>query len=457
MSLEPLDKREKPRGKAFSIVLLIVFTLFVVAAGALYILCEREKPQLTLQTEIARIGRTKDLSMAITDGQRGVKSVSVIFKQGEKSKQLFDVNYPKTGFVIPSGPEKVEENFQIDTHALGFEDGVAEMIVTVRDYSWWNWLEGNEAIFKFPVILDTRPPVISVLHSPRYVKPGSAGVVMYKLSEPVDDHGVFINGYFHPGFPLPKQGEGIYGATIGLSYDTDKLDQVYVTATDQAGNQGKAPFGMILRPARFIKDRINISDGFLNAKLPEFAVYYTGMTGTPVEQYIYVNNQVRKENYEKVREVCKKSQPERLWDGTFLRMARSSRQAGFGDHRTYFYQNQEIDKQVHLGIDLASVRHAEVHAANAGAVVFADYLGIYGNTVILDHGEGIFTLYSHMSNIGVTVNDKVEKGALVGLSGATGMAGGDHLHFSVLVNGIFVNPVEWWDEQWLKLHILSYL
>ena len=138
-------------------------------------------------------------------------------------------------------------------------------------------------------------------------------------------------------------------------------------------------------------------------------------------------------------------------------MARSSRQAGFGDHRTYYYHNKEIDKQVHLGIDLASVRHAGVEAANTGVVVFADYLGIYGNTVILDHGEGIFTLYSHMSHIDVAVNDKVEKGARLGLTGSTGMAGGDHLHFSVLINGIFVNPVEWWDEQWLKLNILSYL
>lgn len=127
--------------------------------------------------------------------------------------------------------------------------------------------------------------------------------------------------------------------------------------------------------------------------------------------------------------------------------------AGFAEYRTYYYNNDEIDKQVHLGIDLASTKRAEVKAANRGNVAFADYLGIYGNTIILDHGQGIFSLYSHLSEIGVAVGELKEKGATIGLSGTSGMAGGDHLHFSILVNGIFVTPVEWWDQQWLQLNI----
>ena len=131
----------------------------------------------------------------------------------------------------------------------------------------------------------------------------------------------------------------------------------------------------------------------------------------------------------------------------------SRRQAGFADHRTYLYEGKEIDHQVHLGIDLASVHRARIKAANRGKVVFADYLGIYGNTVILDHGQGVFSLYAHLSQIDVQPGSMIEKDGMLGLSGASGMAGGDHLHFSMLINGIFVNPLEWWDEQWLKLNI----
>jgi murein DD-endopeptidase MepM/ murein hydrolase activator NlpD len=86
-------------------------------------------------------------------------------------------------------------------------------------------------------------------------------------------------------------------------------------------------------------------------------------------------------------------------------------------------------------------------------VVFAEYLGIYGNMVILDHGQGLFSLYSHLSSISVAVGDEVNMGAVLGRSGVSGMAGGDHLHFSMLVNGVFVDPIAWWDESWLAINI----
>ena len=110
-----------------------------------------------------------------------------------------------------------------------------------------------------------------------------------------------------------------------------------------------------------------------------------------------------------------------------------------------------------MGIDLASVRHADIQAANSGKVIFAEYIGIYGNTVIIDHGQGVFSLYSHLSQIKVVKDDMVKKGDVLGSSGTSGMAGGDHLHFSILINGIFVDPLEWWDGSWLEINILSYL
>lgn len=457
MALEPLDQGEKGKGRAPLLVMVgfALVALFVVAA--LVKLYEREKPQVTLLSDISRFGVSKEISMSVVDEKRGVRSIHVVLAQDKNRKKLLDKTFSQQHLALRAGPNNVEESFTVNSKSLGFRDGVAELEVTVRDFSWWNWMEGNVVVFKYPVILDTRPPVVSILHSPHYIKSGSAGVVIYKISEPVEKHGVNINGYFHPGFPLPQKGDDIFGATIGIPHDMVKLEKVYVSATDQADNIARAPFGMILRQPRVLKDRINVSDGFLDLKVPEFSLYYPELTGSPLEKYLYVNKQIRNENYQRVREVCNKSQPERLWEGRFSRMARSSRRAGFADHRTYYYQDQKIDQQVHLGVDLASVRHAEAKAANHGVVVFADYLGIYGNTVILDHGQGIFSLYSHLSRIDVTVNDAVEKETVIGLTGKSGMAGGDHLHFSMLVNGIFVNPIEWWDEQWLELNILSFL
>ena len=133
-------------------------------------------------------------------------------------------------------------------------------------------------------------------------------------------------------------------------------------------------------------------------------------------------------------------------------MAGSSR-AGYADHRTYFYNGKAVDQQVHLGMDIASTRRANVRAANTGEVIFADYLGIYGNMVLVDHGQGLFSLYSHLSQINVSVGDKVDQKTVLGLTGTTGMAGGDHLHFSMLVHGVFVTPKEWWDQHWIEVTI----
>ncbi len=457
MSLEPLDNMEKPKGSFPLVALGVIFLLLASLAGLFMVLYEREKPQVVLLNDVSRFGLAKEVGMAAIDDKSGVSFLEVVIKQDGKSSSVFKRDYPRQGYLYGAGPQRAEESFVVSGRNLGLRDGVAEMVVTVRDYSWWSWMAGNESIATYPIVLDTRPPRVSIKESPRYIKSGSAGVVIYKVSEPIDKHGVVVNETFHPGFPIPRYGEGVYGALIGLAHDLSRVEKSYVTAMDLAGNEGKGAFGMILRKKPLKRDRINVSQGFLSAKLPEFALHYPELAGTPVEQYIQVNNEVRRENYAKVLDICSTSQPERLWDGRFLRMRRSSRRANYADHRTYYFDNQKIDQQVHLGIDLASVRHADIEAANRGVVIFADYLGIYGHTVILDHGQGLFSLYSHMSQIDVTVGDMIDKGGLLGLSGKSGMAGGDHLHLSILVNGIFVNPEEWWDEGWVKLNFLNFL
>jgi murein DD-endopeptidase MepM/ murein hydrolase activator NlpD len=127
--------------------------------------------------------------------------------------------------------------------------------------------------------------------------------------------------------------------------------------------------------------------------------------------------------------------------------------ASFAEERTYWNNGKEMDRQVHLGVDLASLAQSPVPAANSGRVVFAGPLGIYGNTVMIDHGCGLFSMYSHLSRIEIEVKKEVKKGETLGRTGFTGLAGGDHLHFSMLVDGVFVNPIEWWDEHWIKDNI----
>ena len=456
MNLDPFDKVTKNRSVLPSLILVGTGLLALTLAAFFWLVGEMAKPQVVLNGDSAHLGLSRQISLVASDAKSGLSSIEVALVQEGKKAVLLERAYPRAGYFSGAGPQKVEETIEITPKALGFKDGSAELVVKAADFSWWNWLRGNITVQSTAVTIDTKPPVISVMESPKYIKGGGAGVVIYRVSEVAGRHGVLINEIFYPGFSLPKRGEGIYGACMGLPHDIVALEKSFVVAADLAGNEAKAPFTMNLHVRKIVSDKITISDGFLSAKLPEFATYYPELSGTPVEQYVTVNNDIREANYQKIQEVCAKFRPERLWDGRFGRMEGSPR-AGYADHRTYLYNNEKIDEQVHLGVDIASLEHANIEAANRGVVVFAEYLGIYGNTVILDHGQGIFSLYSHMSQIDVPVGTMAEKGSVLGLSGTTGMAGGDHLHFGILVNGIFVDPREWWDEEWLKLHMLSVL
>ncbi len=456
MKLDPFTKVKKNRGALPALVLGGAGLLALVVVAFFWLVGEMGKPQVMLNGDSSHIGLSKQISLVASDAKSGLCSIEVVLVQEGKKAMLLQKSYPRAGYFSGAGPKKIDEAVEITPKGLGFKDGSAELVVTVADFSWWNWFRGNITIHSSTVTIDTRPPVISVMESPKYIKGGGAGVVVYRVSEPAGRHGVMVNDIFYPGFAMPKRGEGVYGACMGLPHDIAALEKCFVVAADQAGNEAKSPFTMDLHVRKIVSDKIGLSDAFLSAKLPEFATYYPELSGTPVEQFVTVNNDIRQANYKKIQEVCSKFQPERLWDGRFGRMEGSPK-AGYADHRTYLYNNEKIDEQVHLGVDIASLERANVEAANRGIVVFAEYLGIYGNTVILDHGQGIFSLYSHMSQIDVPVGTMVEKGGLLGLTGTTGMAGGDHLHFSMLVNGIFVDPIEWWDEEWVKLHMLSVL
>lgn len=75
--------------------------------------------------------------------------------------------------------------------------------------------------------------------------------------------------------------------------------------------------------------------------------------------------------------------------------------------------------------------------------------------MVLDHGWGLQTIYSHLSQIGVKEGDDVKKGDKIGNTGATGLAGGDHLHYGVILNGLQIQPIEWWDPHWIKDNVTS--
>lgn len=461
MSAETGQKRIKQGSNKMGLLALLLI-LAVILTGVSFVvlrLFEWERPTVVLDKGVTVLGQQSKVEVLVSDRESGLREFRVTIRQGQKEAVALDRQLGRSNFWAKGVPS-LQETIEVDAVALGLKDGPAELLLSARDLSWWQWSRGNQVLIAYPVEVDTKAPLLRMVDAPYAgFKPGGSGLIVYGASKEIFQHGITIDGIFHPGFPIPTRKDGAYGALIGIPYDTEAIKEAVMTASDRAGNQARLPITIKFHAVKKKTDSITLSEGFLNTKIPEFAQYYPEMKakGGLIEQFLFVNNEVRAQNAERIREICRHTDPERHWQGRFVRMDRSSPMAGFAQYRTYFYQDKEIDNQVHLGVDLASLARSEVGAANTGKVVFADYLGIYGNMVMIDHGQGLFSLYSHLSEIKAKVGAMVNSGEVIGLTGTTGMAGGDHLHFAMLVNGVFVTPVEWWDEHWIKDNVLLFM
>ncbi|MDD2462391.1 MAG: M23 family metallopeptidase [Desulfobulbus sp.] len=439
----------------FKMFFAAVATAALLAGGFVaFLLFEFEKPTLVLDKQIKYLGGTIDLPLHVADKKSGISALTITLTQGQTSAILMERHFPRTAWFKPAGPQSLNEKVMIDAQKAGIKQGEAELVISVRDFSLNGFFKGNETVQRIPVIMDTVPPKVSLVHDQRVVQPGSAGLVVFTVAEQPERQGVLIDNAFFPGYPTSKK--DTYVAYFALPWNAQAPSQTRVVAYDEAGNEGTTPFAAAFKAVPEKHDIINLSDNFFLQKMPEFEQHYPEMKGTLLEKYLYINNQVRKSNAQTIAKICANPDPNQLWADRFLRMPGAGR-AGYADQRTYMYNGQAVDNQTHLGVDIASVAKAEIRAANRGKVVFADYLGIYGNVVIIDHGQGIASLYSHLSSIDTTVGILVEKNQPIAHSGATGMAGGDHLHFSMLIHGIFVSPIEWWDQHWINVNIKSAL
>lgn len=444
------------KGGAFVRTLLMMLTTALVLSGLVagYFLFEFEKPSLVLDREIRFLGGKVELPLRVGDKKSGIRSLTITLRQGEKDAKLLEKTFPRQAWFKAAGPESLSEKVIIDAQKAGIKEGSAELSILVRDFSLNGLFQGNRTEQRIPVTMDTKPPAVAIKQAQRSIQPGGSGIAVYTVSETPGRHGVMLDQAFYPGFPTGKP--NTYVAYFALPWDAKQLQSSKVVASDEAGNEGAASFPCAFKRAPEKKDSINISDAFLQQKMPEFEEHYPEMSGSLVEKYVYVNNQIRVQNAQLIAEVCAGTDPSQFWSDRFFRMPGAGR-AGYADQRSYLYGGQTIDNQTHLGIDIASTEKAEVRAANRGKVVFAGYLGIYGNMVIIDHGQGIASLYSHLSSMNTTAGAMVEKDQPIANTGATGMAGGDHLHFSMLVHGIFVTPTEWWDQHWINVNIKNAL
>lgn len=338
----------------------------------------------------------------------------------------------------------------LDAAALQLREGPAELRVFARDGLWRPRPDpGPRLVHRFRV--DLTPPTLELRAATGYVSHAGSGLAVYRTTGATRS-GVGVGSAFFPGTAGLAEDPTVHVALFAIPHDAPPAPPVLV-AEDEAGNQRTTGLPVTLLPTRFPKDSLQLTEGFLRRKVPELDPA-TPADASPrqlLEAFLRVNREGRQAAERRIRDLTRAgSAPRPLWQGPFRQQPNTRVFANFPEERTYRVDGEVVDTQWHLGIDLASVRRSPVEAAAAGRVVFTGPNGIYGNMVVLDHGLGLFSLYAHLSEIAVQPGQEVAQGQVLGRSGETGLAGGDHLHFALLVHGVYVTPLEWWDPHWLR-------
>ena len=419
----------------FSVLALLVLApiLFVSARSA--------TPVVELPASITTIGQETPVTVHVHDA-RGVRKIAATIEQN-------GVSYPAGA---TSQPFKAADNSWTFTTGVKatpqLKDGAAKLIVEATSDD----LLSRKARAERDVTVITRMPSLSVDSEQHYLYQGMADLVTFSVSGPSTSSGVKVGDQTYRSWPMPGGKPGSF-SLFAFAWNMPQGTTPLVYASIGAGNDVTEPivvqFPKKEQPHYTVHD-LQISDAFLNKVVSELD---PNGSGDPVARFVKINSEMRRSNNKTLADLRFKSAGKFLWSQPFARQSHAQAEATFADLRNYIYHGKKIDQQVHLGYDLAVTQHVGVEASNDGIIVYAAPLGIYGNCVVVDHGYGLQTIYGHMSEIAVHVGDTVKRGQVMGKSGMTGMAGGDHIHFAMQLDGVQIDPKEWWDPHWIKDHI----
>jgi murein DD-endopeptidase MepM/ murein hydrolase activator NlpD len=437
-----------------ALILILVAALVVAGAGVLFVRCEGEPPHLG-SPERLTVGRGgAELELDAEDPGSGLRRLRVVLEHAKGRSTLLDQELAGTLLWGGERGQAVSVPIAIDPKALGLAEGDAVLRFEAQDWSWRDLLAGNTAQREVPVLVDLTPPRLRIRSGLTYVRRGGSASVVYEVGEGTVRDGVEVGGVFFPGAPVPGSDNARRRlALFAVPRDADADPPLRVVVFDEAGNRRAGRWATSVQERSFPEVPIELPPAFLERKVPELGRELGLEEKEPLPLFQEINTRVRAADEARIQELVADSTPEKLWSGAFLQLPNSQVTSRFAEHRVYYVGDEPVSEAVHYGYDLASLAHAPVIASNRGRVIHAGELGIYGQAVLLDHGLGLASLYGHLSDIEVEEGDLVEKGDELGRSGDTGLAGGDHLHFAVLLSGVYVDPLEWWDPKWVWEHV----
>jgi murein DD-endopeptidase MepM/ murein hydrolase activator NlpD len=420
---------------------LLLVVAAVVVLLVVFVVVRSATPVVEIPSSLASVGQATPVTVQVRD-PHGVRSVQAVVEQNGNRYPVFSSTQPLTSgestVIFMAGVKSTPQ----------LQAGKAKLIVEATS----NDLMRKSGSAEREITVITQPPSLSVDSEQHYLYVGMADLATFGVSGGWTEAGVRVGDQKFRAWPMPGGKPGLFSMyAFAWNMPTDTVPVVY--AGNGTGSDVTSPLVVIFpkkEQPKYTEHDLQVSDAFMQKVVNELD---PNGSGDMVERFVKINSQMRVANNKTLSDLQYKTADKFLWSKPFIRQPHSQAEAHFADLRNYIYHGKKIDQQVHLGYDLAVTQHVGVQASNDGKVVYAAPLGIYGNCIVVDHGYGLQTIYGHLSRIDVHEGDVVKQDQVMGLSGQTGMAGGDHIHFAMQLDGVQIDPKEWWDPHWIKDHV----
>jgi murein DD-endopeptidase MepM/ murein hydrolase activator NlpD len=427
---------------------LILLIIFVILLPVIVLSALSATPVINLPPSVSAIGQATPISVHISD-PHGIRSAAAFVEQNGNRYPVWETSQPSKRIFWKRGVADTEWTFKAGAqNAPQLKDGKARLVVEATS----NDFRAKTSSVDRELMVVTRPPSVSADGDQHYLYLGMADLATFNLSGYWTEAGVRVGDQTFRAWPMPDGKPGFF-SLFAFAWNMPPSTVPVVYATNPGGNEVTSHFQFQFpkneQPKYRVRD-LAVDDRFIEKVVNELD---PNGSGDPVARFVKINNDMRRANNKALADLRLKTEGRFLWSQPFLQQSNSKVEANFADVRNYIYKGKKIDQQVHLGYDLSITQHVDVMASNDGRVVYAAPLGIYGNCIVVDHGYGLQSIYGHLSEIAVHEGDMVKRGQTMGKSGMTGMAGGDHIHFSMQLEGIQIDPKEWWDAHWIKDHI----
>ena len=442
--------RRKSNYKGFVVTLFVVAIIALLYFASRSDIFEKVPPKILIPQDLRFWNPKTPIPISFEDSS-AIKSYSIVAVR-ENGERLIDIQE-----VVLDKPKEVKITLPIpEGKLIDGEKIIYEIAVT--DWSNANFFSGNTTTRQIHLDIDTTPPKVDLLASSYAINYGGSALVVFKAQEKNLKKLVFSNG-FDEFVPFPYIAKDYYAVLVAWPVKNNSFSPTII-ATDLADNQTQYRVGIVKRLKAYRDSTLKIQDKYfekIDAMLWENAPQEK--FESQASKFKYLNETIRAKDEKKIFEASNDFTPHLITHPIaferFYPLKGGMVVGHFADSRHYFYKEQNISNSFHLGLDLASVRNAPIIASNDGVVVLEQKLGIYGNTIIVYHDLGMASLYSHISEFRARLGESVKEGAVLANTGSTGWAFGDHLHFSVLIQGHFVSLAEWMDSKWIQSNITS--